>query len=144
MELVAGYLRDSEDIEVLQLLLLIVAIAALKKPELTTDVRNLQIIPTEGGKLVSLTAEEVMLSACVESKAPVGHTGAAFYEQVIFGHHICISVSLLAASKIGSTPDRSSQSVKRVQQTLIKHLCSRITNQPVECIHRTRFSKLPM
>eukprot|EP00438_Fugacium_kawagutii_P004726 Skav217806 [mRNA] locus=scaffold1782:589936:610591:- [translate_table: standard] len=59
-QLFVGYLRGSEDIEVLQLLLLIVAITALKKPEseLTADVRNLQIIPTEGGKLVSLTAEE--------------------------------------------------------------------------------------
>lgn len=68
MELLVVYLRGSEDIEVLQLLLLIVAIAALKKPELIADVRNLQIIPTEGGKLVSLTAEEVMLSAWPESK----------------------------------------------------------------------------
>lgn len=47
-----------EDIEVLQLLLLIVAVAALKKPQLADDVRYLQIIPTEGGELVSLTAEE--------------------------------------------------------------------------------------
>lgn len=48
----------SKDIEVLQLLLLIVAVAALKKPQLADDVRYLQIIPTEGGELVSLTAEE--------------------------------------------------------------------------------------
>ena len=42
----------------LQLLLLIVAVAAVKKPQLADDVRNLQIIPTEGGELVSLTDEE--------------------------------------------------------------------------------------
>ena len=42
----------------LQLLLLIVAVAAVKKPQLADNVRNLQIIPTEGGELVSLTAEE--------------------------------------------------------------------------------------
>ncbi|CAK9103044.1 unnamed protein product [Durusdinium trenchii] len=47
-----------EDIEVLQLLLLIVAMAATKKRQLTEDVRNLQIVPTDGGKLVCLTAEE--------------------------------------------------------------------------------------
>ncbi|CAK9043953.1 Protein NO VEIN (Protein EMBRYO DEFECTIVE 2597) [Durusdinium trenchii] len=46
------------DIEVLQLLLLIVAMAATKKRQLTEDVRNLQIVPTDGGKLVCLTAEE--------------------------------------------------------------------------------------
>ena len=53
----------SQEIEVLQLLLLIVAIAALKKPQVADEfvqaVRNLQIVPTEGGNLVSLTAEEV-------------------------------------------------------------------------------------
>ena len=42
----------------LQLLLLIVAMAATKKRQLTEDVRNLQIVPTDGGKLVCLTAEE--------------------------------------------------------------------------------------
>lgn len=56
-----------EDIDVLQLLLLIVAVAATKKPQFVENVKNLQIIPTEGGRLVSLNAEEARVRSCFEA-----------------------------------------------------------------------------